>query len=52
METGSSAHEKSRVLGVIVLTDNRQHLPSLKHPSPSLRCSAFTRTTLHYLEPS
>lgn len=46
METGSSTLERSRVLGVIVLTDNRQHLPSLKDPSPSLRCSAFSRTAL------
>ena len=52
METGSSAYEKSRVLGVIVLTDNRQHIPSLKQPSQSFRCSAFTRTLPFYLEPS
>jgi TolA-binding protein len=38
------------VLGVIVLTDNRQRPPSQKHPSPPLRFSAFTPT--HHLESS
>lgn len=44
IETPSSPQDRKRVLGVIVLTDNRQHAPNDKIAPNTFRCSAFRCT--------
>lgn len=41
IEAPSSPQGRNRVLGVIVLTDNRQRALSEKSSTPNYRCSAF-----------
>ena len=47
IEVPLSPHGRNRVLGVIVLTDNRQHPPTGKTNMPNYRCSAFRCKNCH-----
>ncbi len=41
IDNSCSTAGKGRILGVIVLTDNRQSKSAEKGPIPDFRCSAF-----------
>lgn len=45
IENSSTPQGKGKVLGVIVLTDNRQDKASDKKPLPSYKSSAFKGST-------
>jgi hypothetical protein len=46
LDNSSTPNNKSKILGVIVLRDNRQVEPIHKSSQPDYRCSAFKCTFL------
>jgi hypothetical protein len=50
IDIGSPTNSKGKVLGVIVLTDNRQTQPKDKSGYSDYRCSAFKGTIHHDVE--